>query len=69
VARRAAPTSCVSRTPTRLPLLADYAAFAEEVLSGASPVAPIFFRFDGAIDLERLPDPAGSLAEPTARCS
>ena len=46
-----------------LPLLADYAALAEEVLSGASPVAPIFFRFDGALDLEVLPDPAGSLAE------
>ncbi len=43
------------------PLLEDYAAALEERVDGAGTNAPIYFRFQGPLDTERLPTPEESV--------
>lgn len=49
----------------KYPLLAAYLELGAEVLTGASPQAPVYFRFEAPIDTAALPTPLGSL-EPDA---
>lgn len=43
------------------PLLTEYVELADQVLDGAPTTAPIYFRFDGALDTSALPSAAGSM--------